>query len=110
VDSNVGVRAYYLRGQLTLLVSNGNHALVLSSNVGARAFYLRGRLAVLEQELIEWFSTELTQRGFNLVLAPEMFKAPVVVRGRLAGGNCIYGVKCTKRTLLALSLIYLVVC
>ena len=82
----------------------------MSSNVGARAYYLRGRLAVLEQELIEWFSTELTRRSFNLVLAPEMFKAPVVVGGKLAGGHCIYGVKCTKRTLLALSLIHLVVC
>ncbi|XP_052789311.1 serine--tRNA ligase, mitochondrial-like [Mya arenaria] len=55
--------------------------MVKLSNVGAKAYYLTGQLAVLEQELISHFSSSLRQQGFQLILAPEIFKAPVVEAG-----------------------------
>ncbi|WAR30569.1 hypothetical protein MAR_033111 [Mya arenaria] len=53
----------------------------VDNNVGAKAYYLTGQLAVLEQELISHFSSSLRQQGFQLILAPEIFKAPVVEAG-----------------------------
>ena len=49
------------------------------SNVGDKAYYLTGRLAILEQELIDYFSSQLADNGTTFILAPEMFKTAVVV-------------------------------
>ncbi|KAL4218903.1 seryl-tRNA synthetase [Mactra antiquata] len=48
------------------------------SNVGTKAYYLKGRLAVLELELIQNICTDLRRNGFTELLSPEMFKTPIV--------------------------------
>ncbi|XP_045172183.2 serine--tRNA synthetase-like protein Slimp isoform X2 [Mercenaria mercenaria] len=55
--------------------------MVRLSNVGHSAYYLTGRLAVLEQELVNHFSAHLRSKNITQMLAPEMFKTPVVEAG-----------------------------
>ncbi|XP_052241212.1 serine--tRNA synthetase-like protein Slimp [Dreissena polymorpha] len=79
----------YLADKRLRIVDKDHHVIleesnmVKISNVGSRAYYLRGRLAVLEQELIDRFTTELHRKGLTMILAPEMFKTALVEAGGL---------------------------
>ncbi|KAL5012984.1 hypothetical protein ScPMuIL_011535 [Solemya velum] len=48
------------------------------SNVGSRAFYLKGELALLEQSLISFVSKMLEERGFFQLTCPEFLRSLVV--------------------------------
>ncbi|XP_005098703.1 serine--tRNA synthetase-like protein Slimp [Aplysia californica] len=54
------------------------HELIKFSNVGPKAYYLKGELAIAEQALAELICGYMEKKDYRLIAGPEFFKTPVL--------------------------------